>query len=102
MSQERWNAPFYYVNLDSVDTDITLSSKMGLDKSQLKVDDKVGFQDRPNIDVYGKVIRLNRKRATILADGHTKWRVGYGGEYLVLEGEQRYPKLIESQIIHPG
>jgi len=97
--QERWNIPFYYVNLDSVDTDITLSSKTGLDKSQLKVSDKVGFRDRQNNDVYGKVIRLNRKTATILADDQTKWRVGYKWLYLVLEGEQGYPKLIEGEVI---
>ncbi|MEA3341551.1 MAG: hypothetical protein U9R15_16425 [Chloroflexota bacterium] len=97
--QQRWNIPFYHVNLDSVDTDITLSTKMGLDRNQLKVGDKIGFRDRQNNDVYGTVIRLNRKTATISTDDHTKWRVGYGGLYLVLEGEQGYPKLIEGQII---
>ena len=97
--QQRWDIPFYWVNLDGVDTDITLSSKTGLDKSQLKVGDKVGFRDRQNNDVYGKVIRLNRKTATISTDDHTEWRVGYEWLYLVLEGEQGYPKLIEGEII---
>ena len=40
--KQRWDIPFYWVNLDSVDTDITLSSKMGVDRSQIKVGDKVG------------------------------------------------------------
>ena len=38
---------------------------MGLDKSQLKVGDMVGFQDNHNNDLYGKIIRLNQKTATI-------------------------------------
>jgi len=33
--KQRWDIPFYWVNLDSVDTDITLSSTMRLDKSQI-------------------------------------------------------------------
>ncbi len=97
--QQRWDIPFHWVNLDSVDTDITLPPKMGLDRNQLKVGDKVGFRDRQNNDVYGKVVRLNRKTATIATDDHTKWRVGYGLLYLVLEGEQGHPKLIEGEFI---
>ena len=97
--KQRWDIPFYLVNLDSVDTDITLSSTMGLDKSQLKVGDRVGFRDGQNNDVYGEVIRLNRKTATILTDDHTNWRVGYGLLYLVIEGERGYPSLIEGKII---
>ena len=97
--KQRWDIPFYWVNLDSVDTDITLSSTMGVDKSQIKVGDKVGFRDRQNNDVYGEVVRLNRKTATILTDDHTKWRVGYGLLYPVIEGERGYPHLIEGKII---
>jgi hypothetical protein len=96
-NEQLWDVPFYWVNLDSVDTDITLSSTVGLDKSQLKVGDRVGFQDKQNNDVYGKVIRLNRKTATILTDDHTKWRVGYGLLYPLIEGEQGYP-MIEGKI----
>jgi len=98
--KQRWNIAFYCVNLDSVDTDITLSSKMGLDKSQVKVGDRVGFLDRQNNDVYGEVIRLNRKTATILTDDHTNWRVGYGLLYLVIDGERGNPKLIAGEIIN--
>ena len=97
--KQRWDIPFYWVNLDSVDTDITLSSTMGLDKSQIKVGDKVGFRDRQNNDVYGEVVRLNRKTATILTDDHTKWRVGYGLLSPVIEGERGYPNLIEGKVI---
>jgi hypothetical protein len=73
---------------------------MGLDKSQIKVGDRVGFLDRQNNDVYGKVIRLNRKTATILTDDHTDWRVGYGLLYLVIDGERGNPKLIAGEIVN--
>ena len=73
---------------------------MGLDKSQVKVGDRVGFRDRQNNDVYGKVIKLNRKTAAILTDDHTEWLVGYGWLYLVIDGERENPKMIASEIIN--
>ena len=97
--QQRWNIPFYFVNLDSVDTDIISSSKMGLDREQLKVGDKVGFRDKQNNDVYGEVLKLNPKTATILTDDKMQWRVGYGWLYLVVESEPEYPNVIEALCI---
>ncbi len=97
--KQRWNIPFYWINLDRVDTDITAPARMGLEKSQLKVGDTVGFQDKQNNDVYGEVIRLNQKTATIVTNTNMKWRVAYEWLHLVLEGEQEYPNLIEGQIL---
>ncbi len=97
--QQRWEIPLYYVNLDEVNTDIIGSSKMGLDKSQLKVGDLVSFQDKQNNDVHGKIIRLNQKTATIKTNTNTEWRVGYGWLYLVINVEQGIPQLIEGRVI---
>jgi hypothetical protein len=96
--QERWEIPLYYVNLDEVNTDIIGSSKMVLEKSQLKVGDIVGFQDKQNNDVHGKIIRLNQKTATIKTSTNTEWRVGYEWLYLVIDVEQRIPHLMEGPI----
>ena len=79
-NQEKWQIPLYYVNLDEVSTDIMDHSQEGLSKSQLKVGDMVGFQDKENNDVNGKIIRLNQKTATIITSTNTRWRVAY--EYL--------------------
>ena len=49
--------------------------------------------------LIGEVIRLNQKTATILADDRTKWRVGYGLLYLVIDGERGFPNLIEGEIV---
>ncbi len=92
--QKRWEIPLYWVNLDEVNTDIITSSRMGLDKSQLRVGDMVGFQDRQNNDVHGEVIRLNQKTATIKTDANTEWRVGYEWLYLVIDVGQGHPDLI--------
>ena len=58
--QQRWTIPLYWVNLDEVNTDIISSSGRRLDKSQLRVGDIIGFQDKQNIDVHGEIIRLNQ------------------------------------------
>lgn len=99
--RQRWTIPLYWVNLDKVNTDITFSSKKkkGLDKSRLSVGDIVGFRDNQNNDVRGEIIRLNKKTATIKTNENTKWRVGYGLLYLVIDGEQGNPNLIEGQIV---
>ena len=95
--QEKWEIPFYYVNLDEVNTDIINPSKEGLDKSQLKVGDLVGFQDRQNNDLNGKIIRLNPKTATIITSTNAKWRVAYEYLHLIYDVEQAAPYLIENR-----
>ncbi|OQX61861.1 MAG: hypothetical protein B5M51_06890 [Anaerolinea sp. 4484_236] len=97
--KERWNIPFYYINLDDVDTAISISKKTGLEKSQLSVGDVVGFQDKQNNDVYGKIIRLNQKTVSLVTDTNAKWRVGYKFLYLVIDGEKKDPNLKEGQIL---
>jgi hypothetical protein len=97
--RQLWNIPFYWVNLDEVNTDISVPQRIGLDKSQIRVGDIVGFPDRQNNDVHGEVIRLNQKTATIKTNANMEWRVGYQWLYLVIDGEQRSPLLITGQII---
>ncbi len=93
----KWTIPFYMVNLEEVETDISVPTQRGVDKSQLKVGDAVVFPDKQNNDIHGEVIRLNRKTATIIADTGAKWRVGYGLISLVIDGERASPKLIEGK-----
>lgn len=97
--KHQWSIPFYWINLDDVDTDIAASPQMGLEKSQLKVGDTVRFQDRQNNDVYGKIIRLNQKTVTLKTDANVQWRVAYGFLHLVIDGVQGSPNLIEGQIV---
>jgi len=95
----QWNIPLYWVNIDDVNTDINISSGRGVDKSELKVGDTVRYQDRQNRDVYGEVIKLNRKTATVVISNNEQWRVAYSYLHLIIDGEQSHPNLLEGQII---
>jgi hypothetical protein len=95
----KWDIPLYYVNLDNKNTDIIGPSGAGLDKSQLKVGDMVGFQDNQNNDLNGNIIRLNQKTATIKTTANTIWRVAYEFLYMVIEVNQGQAPMIEGRII---
>lgn len=97
--QKKWQIPLYWVNLDNVHTDITNNSKNGLDKSQLKVGDLVGFLDKRNNELTGKVIRLNQKTATVSTPKHGEWRVSYSYLHFIYDTEQDAPDVMESGLI---
>jgi len=83
-----WNIPFYYINLADVDTDIKSSEKQkGIARAVLKVGDRVGFKGKEQEDLYGEVIRLNQKTATIQVGLNSQWRVSYSLLFSVLDGE---------------
>ncbi len=94
---EKWEIPVFCVNLDEVNTDVFNQSQEGLSKSQLKVGDMVGFQDKQNNDVNGKIIRLNQKTVTILTNTNTQWRVAYEYLHLIYNIEQDETYFIENQ-----
>lgn len=99
---QQWNIPFYCVNLDRVAPDIhAASTRFGLERSHLKVGDTVGYRDRQNNDVYGKIIRLNRKTATLVVEDGTEWRVPYSLLFPIIEsGTQSGPgRLVEGKVI---
>ncbi len=76
-SQKHWSLPFYYLNLDHVDTDIVASKTNGLSKAELAVGQTVGFIDpRDNQEHIGHVVKLNPKRV-VLAIDTKQWSVPY-------------------------
>jgi len=86
--QKTWNLPFYYLNLDDVDPDIKPArDAVGIPKNTLKVGARVGFKDKQNNDLFGEVIRLNPKTATIKINEHSQWLVHYNHLFRVIEGE---------------
>jgi hypothetical protein len=101
-NRERWDIPFYWVNLEEVETDIGVSSgQIGLDKSQVKIGDKVGFLNKQNEELYGEVIKLNRKTAGILVEGYQRWRVAYSLLFPVIDGEiGTAPKLVDGKVMN--
>lgn len=86
--QKQWNLPFYYLNLNDVDTDIQpAKNTVGIPKISLKVGDKVGFKDKQQNELFGVVTRLNPKRATVKIDEHDSWLVSYRNLFRVIDGE---------------
>ena len=86
--QKTWNIPFYYLNLDHVDADIKpAKNAVGIPKNTLKVGAKVGFKNKQNNDLFGEVIRLNPKTATIKINEHSQWLVHYNHLFWVIDGE---------------
>jgi hypothetical protein len=86
--QKTWNLPFYYLNLDDVDADIKpAKNAVGIPKNTLKVGARVGFKDKQNNDLFGEVIRLNPKTATIKINEYSRWLVHYNHLFRVIEGE---------------
>jgi hypothetical protein len=87
---ELWSIPFGAVNVEGVETDIGVGAAgpRGLDRSRLKVGDAVGFRDRQNQDMYGRVLALNQKTATILTGDGQRWRVAYQFLFPVIDGNE--------------
>ena len=86
--RKNWNIPFYFINLDEVETDIRPQrNAVGIPKISLKVGAKVGFKDRSNNELFGEVIRLNPKTATIRTNKNGEWLVYYKNLFSVLDGE---------------
>ena len=97
--KERWNIPFYMVNLDNLNVDIAPTPKTGLEKNQLSVGDRVSFPDKQNRIIYGKIIRLNRKTVTVKTENNREWRVGYSWLRLIIDGEESNPNILEAEIL---
>jgi len=99
--RKRWDIPFYYINLDDADADIRPAKNQAcIPKSVLKVGDTVGFKDKNQNDIYGEVICLNQKTATILVNQQHQWRVSYSLLFPVLNGEHSEQKGVQELL--PG
>ena len=81
-----WSIRYCMVNLDNVETDITSSStSKGIERSQLKVGDLVGFVDKQNREKYGYVTALNQKTVSLCVNDREHWRVAYSFLFPVIE-----------------
>ena len=85
--QKNWSIPFYYINLDAVDTEIhPAPNAIGIPKAALQLGTRVGFKDRNNLERFGEVIRLNPKTATIKVSEQHTWLVNYQLLFRVIDG----------------
>ena len=80
-----YSVPFFMLNVDSSNTDINLNSEK-LSKNELSVGATVGFNHNGK-DIFGVVMRLNTKTATISTTDHQRWRVPYQNLFKVINSE---------------
>lgn len=88
---ESWRIPFYMIDLDGKDVQITANPRRGLDRNSLKVGDRVAYRSREGRECYGEVVKLNPKTAGVLVDHH-HWRVPYRLLSLVIDGDLSDPE----------
>lgn len=70
--------------MDFVEADIKPTS--GVDRTSLKIGDRVGFTDKSGQECYGEVFKLNSKTAGVMVGG-MQWRVAYSLLTSVIDGE---------------
>jgi hypothetical protein len=84
--KKHWRIMYYSVDLgDEEKKIISLSNNNEVDRSKFAVGEHVGFYNRQNQKIYGEIIRLNPKTATIQVNGISRWRVSYPLLFKVIE-----------------
>lgn len=72
----RWNVGYCYINIENVSIDINRRQKRGLKRYELRLGEVVTFLDQHHHPLYGKVVKLNPKMASIDVNGGI-WKVSY-------------------------
>ncbi|CCE25585.1 MULTISPECIES: hypothetical protein [Methylotuvimicrobium] len=98
---KRWKLPYFWLNIEQADTAINNSKGTGLQRHEVGIGEILGFLNtRENVEMYGKVIRLNPKTVTLQCKTG-RWKVSYSLLFKVISGEyeaydQREPLILES------
>jgi len=82
-----WNIPFYMINLQGAQVD-SLASRAKVRPDSLRVGDAVGYRSRTQREVYGVVIKLNRKTATVRLATGQQWGVPYSLLFYILDAQK--------------
>lgn len=79
-----WAIPFYMINLQGAHVD-SHASPAKVRRDSLRVGDAVGYRSRTHREVYGVVIKLNRKTATVQLATGQQWGVPYSLLFYILD-----------------
>lgn len=87
LSQQEWTVPFYFLNLENVETELMSTRTTGMSKAEISIGDTVGFfHQKKNQELMGRVVKLNPKRAVVNVEGF-QWGVPYTMLFPILAGE---------------
>jgi hypothetical protein len=84
--QQRWNIPYYMINLTGKESDIHIKYKEKPTKNNFKIGDCVGFNNDGK-QCIGTITKLNHKTASLITRDNKGWRVGYSILFKILDGE---------------
>ena len=82
-----WNVPFYTINLQGTQVDFH-ASRAKVRRDSLRVGDAVGYRSRTQREVYGVVIKLNPKTATVQLATGQQWGVAYSQLFYILDATE--------------
>jgi len=82
-----WNIPFYMINLQEAHVDFP-ASRTKVRPDSLRVGDAVGYRSRTQCEVYGVVIKLNRKTATVRLATGQQWGVPYNLLFYIIDAQE--------------
>src|SRR3972149_5698336 len=82
-----WDIPFYMINLQQALIDFPVSLAK-VSRDSLRVGDAVGYRSRTQRKVYGVVVKLNRKTATVRLATGQQWTVSYSLLFYILDAQQ--------------
>ena len=84
--QQIWTIPFYMMKLDGTDEGSHFTrTPQKMDRDSIRVGDSVGYVSREHRQVYGAVVKRNRKTATVRLSNGELWKVSYGLLFPVIE-----------------
>lgn len=87
--QKTWSLPFYMLKLQGADAGAHCSrSHTKVHRDSLRVGDSVGYKSRSGREVYGIVLKLNRKTATVRLANGEQWKVSYGLLFYVIDAQE--------------
>lgn len=86
---KRWDIPFYMVNVEDIPVEISRrATETGMSRHEVRIGDFVGFKDKANNNLRGKVIRINPKTVTLFVEPNQQWRVPYSMLHPIIDGHK--------------
>ncbi len=84
--QTIWNIPFHMMKLDATDDGFHFTrTPQKMDRDSISVGDSIGYVSRAHRQMYGVVVKRNRKTATVRLSNGEQWKVSYSLLFPVID-----------------
>lgn len=96
-----WNIPYYMLNLEKQESDISANYREKLSKNHFKVGDLVGF-NHDGKEYTGTITKLNHKTVSLMTIENKGWLVGYSFLFKIFEGDASEYKAFNERVLEHG